>query len=311
MPSSKTNSDNDKETGNLTIFLVCLLAASLFWVLQSLSGTYVFKATVPYRLYDIPDGRILRSPSTGVLEFDLSCNGYNHLGYAWFRRFDTLLLSSRFATVRPNRIYFTQTQLSNRALLSLPGKFTVNAVSTDTLTFETEGILRKKVKILPSVSYKLADSVVITSKILIEPNAAILSGPESILHEINKLTTADTQLGILGTSISVELNLQLREGITSDVDKVRVSIRPERLVQRTVLIPLHCKREGWRTTTDSVEVELLVPLSKSDASLPLAIKAETKPSGTSQADIQILPLPDYFRLLKLSPERTTMQPIKK
>lgn len=309
MPLSKTNSANSRSSGNLSVFLLCLSAAALFWLLKSLSGTYVFHAPIPYALHNPPVNKILRSPAAGILHFELICNGFNHVSYSYFREFDTLLLRSESAIADPERLIFTEALLSAAARNALPGKFTIQSISTDTLSFRTESLLRKKLKVKPAINFEIDPDYVLRKPLAVEPASVQITGPKSRLSDIRFISTPDTTLGILHQPLSFTIKLNLPPEVSSTDSLVRISITPEKLVTRVLKLAIPPSEGRLRVSVDSVEVTIKVPLSAIDATLPAKINLGIKPIGGQQAEILVFEKPDYLRVVKLMPDKTTLLPV--
>jgi hypothetical protein len=303
MISSKTNNPNSGTFQSLPVFLVCLLAAAVFWLLRALSGIYYFQTEIPYKLLDLPENQMLHSPGSGLLPVSLNCNGYNHLAYTWFRDFDTVYLDARSGLLANNRLKFDRSKLNSRLNVSIPGKFTLSELGSDSLVFSVEQVLRKKVKIKPLIHYRLSEEMALLKPISIEPASIYLKGPQSSFKDLKYIATPDTELGVLNGALQIALPLIIPEGVKAETDTVLLSLFPEKLVERTFQIPL---QKGTKMQSDSIKVTLRVPISKADASVLLLLKPEIEPQQNLKGKIVFKNLPPYLRVINIEPAQVAL-----
>lgn len=168
-------------------FLVSLFIAIIIWLFKSLSASY--NSEIPVELlYEFPEKSTALNPLPDHAVVYVTTTGWQLLREKLYKRQVTLSYNQ---FEENNLITNNYPELFSS---DLPAAFTVVHISPDTIQFNLEGFVTKKIpvrldeKIVFSSGFSLSDTIVLT------PDSIFISGPRSIVDSVFEWETEQLQI---------------------------------------------------------------------------------------------------------------------
>jgi hypothetical protein len=174
--------NSDPRTGKLKTLVVCLLAATFFWLMNALNkDNYSFRLNYPINFVYNDSAYIPVQPLPSNVSVNVSGDGWNLLRKSWFN-FNARPVEYRINNpLTANAI--NSTSLTDQITEHFPN-LRVNYVVAD--TFEL-GFDRRASKVITvradSLGIDMRDGYVISSFINLSPARITISGPASIIQQ--------------------------------------------------------------------------------------------------------------------------------
>lgn len=245
-----------RDRRKLTIFLICVLLASLSWVLISLGKDFSTTLIVPVKYVNFPENKTLLNEVPQQLAVNVNGTGYDLLQFDERLTEDTLevnldnLKMSIFGDYQ--RGYLDQSMLSNELQERLGGLLSINRVLTDSINFLFDLKVARTLPVRSMLSFDVASGYVQADSIEVFPQEVDVVGALSILDTLSFLRTEALEMGVLNKTRTFRVPLQRVSFFSSDameVDSVDVRVPIDQLTEKTFLI-----RPAMRNVPDSIEM---------------------------------------------------------
>lgn len=307
-------SPNKKE--NWRVVMLCILAATTFWLLNALNKRYTTKINYPIEfLVDNPDEVVVVQELPSKVQIDVSGGGWNLLRRTlWFNVSPLAIPLNNPTEVKyipgSSLVPLISEQLSDISL---------NYVITDTLKVDIEAKVSKSAHLsIDSANINLAPSYRIVSEITIDPDTVTFIGPSSIINQL-----PDTVYLTLPAAIARDFNESIKiSGVESNLvshapQEVNVSFEVAPFVRQTSVVdvvPLNFPVDSSIVLLDrkveviyTVQEEIAGSIDEED----LHVWADF--NKFDQADSAITPLldsiPNFMLDVKINPERLRIKKV--
>lgn len=166
---------------NLKVVILSILAATTFWFFNALNKNYSARISYPVDFDFDRDSVVIMNPIKDEIILDVSSGGWNLLRKTFLFNITPLNipLSNPVDTKylsRENLLPFVTEQL---------GDLTLNALITDTMFFDIEKKISKKVRIsFDSMELPLAENHRLVSSIKILPDSTVITGPKVLINKL-------------------------------------------------------------------------------------------------------------------------------
>ena len=193
-------------------YLLCLLIASIFWVLNAMSSLYSTNVNYPVLVYE--DSITNKKDALKTLMV------MNVKGTGWEILKRTIMFQTNPVEVKWDLFKYKRKLSSSKAFALLNptlGNLKLNYLVTDSIVISSDNFVQKKIMLHYSTEQqKMKKGFKISSKVYLEPEYVIVKGSTEVLREIS-----DT------------LNFYLNAKVTSNVD---TSIAVQSLFPKTVVV---------------------------------------------------------------------------
>ena len=213
------------------------MGAATFWLFRALNKSHSALISYPIEFVFNIDSTVVMNPLPTTIKIDVSSGGWN-----LFRR--TLIFSIDPIKVEldnPSEVNFlTQSFLSPIVEDQLKG-LTINYIVTDTLFLSIERKITKRMRLkVDSLSLPLEEDHQLISNITIQPDHAVLIGPESIINsfETDFYITLDENNIDEDFDGRVEVPIVFEDLIQSDPGEVNVSFEVDKFKNVKIGVPI-------------------------------------------------------------------------
>ena len=216
-------------SGNMSIKISSLAIALTLWIFVVTGSEYVHVIEVPIKLRNVQPDRVLAEPIPEFAKVRMRGSG---------RQFLNNMLRTTFADVgimlEMSRIrFFYDFELEPYLKrfpdrLSVPRDFgleLVEIVSPDTIRVRLDSFIEKEVTVSTRVNISMDPGYIQVGDFNIEPSVVKISGPASILININEIFTEEKSFEARKNSVNetIDLSVQNSELIQLEPSSVRLS----------------------------------------------------------------------------------------
>lgn len=306
-----------KKPSKLSAFFICLIIASILWLLHALNTVYIRDIPVPVTFRNIPAGKLPVGELPSSVTVKVKASGLK------------LLMISMNEFRKPLEIDFNELASDagqTRYLLSSGFKnfksfinfqVEIKSVFPDTMAMLVKNSIQKLVVVKPllNVDYKQGFA---GGKIEVNPEKIIITGNSAELKSIDTVYTVPVYENAVSENISRTIQLQKPSaGIILAKNKVQLNIAVERLIERSFSVPLLPDKEipGHQLVffPSKVLVKITAPASEQHQLDSAFIKGLVITSSVNhkKMPVQLTGLKSDWHVIKLSPKEVEFLMIKK
>lgn len=301
-----------------SIFLICLLLASSFWLLNALTKTYVIAVPVPVKFEKLSKDRIVVNELPKVLNFTFEGDGFSLIGLNEQEDFDTQRIDIQkgkwSVSGAKSSGYVSTHSVRDDLTRRYSGQLKVLDVAQDSILVVTDQLAGKMLEVNLSATLK---RVIPEDKILVEPpeinpQKIEVYGPAELLNQldyytIDSLEVAD-KTGIQNFAVSTQFKNQL---IQTPVELVELSLNLEELTEAEIEVPITVIQSidtlEVKTFPNKIKVTCAVGLSKfeqlSRNDVKAIVKAEDILLRPARLNVYVKSLSEKVIIRSVSPQR--------
>jgi hypothetical protein len=175
--------NNPRKIANMKVVALCVCAATTFWVLNALNkDNYYTVVDYPIQLvYDTEEFMAVEKLPSRI-KVEINGNGWDLLR-KYFKVNETTFMVE---LDNPASKDYLLTSELRRSLAETLNPTSLVSILTDTLKFDIDKVVTRKIKILPdTTAVSLSKNYFITGKIDIDPAAINIKGPTSVLQQMD------------------------------------------------------------------------------------------------------------------------------
>lgn len=264
--SEKINITIQRESG---ILLICMIIASIFWIVVKMSKVYTTERIVEID-YILPEGKAFAELPPSEFEAEVEGTGWN-LSYDFFKsgrpkvEFDLNTFPS--STIeREQMVKRINEKLSKTLEVKDVSSLSERNLGKDYIMLDYEERFEKKLPVffdgLPTFQpgYDYMDSVVLV------PDSVLVSGPYSLVADLTHWQTSWLEATDLKENFSQDVRLKAPEKgqVFLKPETVEVNIAVEEFTEKDVFVPVTLKNphDSIRIFPSKVQVQFVVGLTK-------------------------------------------------
>jgi hypothetical protein len=261
----------------LSVFIICLLFSSMFWLLTVFSKEYTTDISFNASFLNLPADKILVEDLPSKIAVKIKASGFSLLGVQYSAKNDTLFIDAsnvkKYLTSNENtnEIYFLllNNQLSLMAE-QLGGSMKVEKIYPDTVTFVFDQKSQKIVPVKLNLSYNFAKQYQLNGKVKVIPSSIVIKGPKSVLNAINFLETETKQINEIESTKRhiIPLKSNTNQSVDYGINSVVAEIPVEKFTEAELMLPVTIKNVPFgyvvKTFPAQVKVKFNVSLDNYD-----------------------------------------------
>lgn len=289
------------------LFLVCVVLAFAFWILNILNQTYVYELEATLAFTHVPPDRALVLDQSNKLSITVQGTGWNFIRSRLHLLHDTLKIDLRkyaqsdHVDLLSNSIPFESQWNGRLKIVQLfPSKIMLN-------------VTQKHVRKLPvrvNLKMNFAPTYDLVGAIVCSPDSLFVSGSEKELNALKYIETELFSTSELTKSASFWLSIKPEKyrNIMLSASAVKISVPVEQFTEQQIQLPIASQATlpGYFLTTipATCMVKFKVPLSKFNSINATAFRVMAEPSVrlNNQFALKIKKAPLFVKDLKLEPE---------
>lgn len=304
-----------RKNRNLYTYLVCVLIAGFFWLLNSLNKEYTTEIELPLKYRNLPDNFVFEDNMPRQVSAQVKGYGFNILFYSASRESDSVLIDfqqAKRAHSDGGMFYKLPTNGALKGHLDrVPSNVQLIKFWEDTLFIQVEIRRTKSLPLKAQLKLGFERQHVQDGPIEIEPANVTVNGPASIVDQLDFIALKPIELQDLNSDISIEAEVLLPEGVSVGREKATIFIP----VDQTSEVDFEVALEQ-RNVPDSLEMLIFpskvqvvceLPLSKFEIlnyrDLVLSVDYLGYENGKTRLPVKVESKPDYVQVKKIDPKR--------
>jgi YbbR domain-containing protein len=187
----------------LPIIIIAIIFSIVLWVSISLSNDYYATFSVPLRLVNFPDGYTTGSQIPKHISVKLRGKGWRLAALKLGRESDYDVSAGSDSGKKSVNLY--NFSMDNQWLTS---DIEIIDISPDTLSFDVEKIVSKRVEIVPDLNINFKPGFGLATEMTISPESTWVFGPKSKIRDIRGISTEKVSLNNLDDKVEEKIPLQ-------------------------------------------------------------------------------------------------------
>lgn len=302
----------------LIMISVCIAVSCMFWLLTVLNKQHVAVIRFPIVYANIPENKVAINELQNYLNVEVSSQGWDLLIHALSLNPEPIMLNIgsgkkfSFFSVKSKMDYLKE-QISS--------KFKIINVTPDTIYFNFETKMVKTVPVKLNASITYAKQYDIVDKVEIIPDSIAVSGPVSVVAEIDYLETEQVVLNELSTPIQKSLKIIIPDNKLLFIynKNVELNLNIDKFTENTLEVPIEInnsfKNHIVKIFPAKTTITYLVALSKFDKVTPNLFKAvvnlSVNDAAITKLNVQLVKQPSFIKSVKINPLKVDFLLIKK
>lgn len=290
----------------ITISLIVSFSV-LLWVFVSFSGEFSITLNLPTQVIDIPENYSVSSMSAKEVSINLK-------GQGWQLAQHTLGRDPKFFIPSPTEIGEQEIAVRNMIYANswLSTTLQLAEITPEKLDITIEKTQSKMVEIVPVLSLGYKPGYGLVSPIKIEPDSVLISGPESIISNLNMINTEGRIISNLESEESLVLGLKTPKYTDIIINECKVYFDIQKIVDKEFLdLNIETKNipSRYELILSPTKLSIILrggisKLSKlKSEDIAVYVKFEQAINDTSGAIEPSIELPEFTSLIDIKPNR--------
>ena len=306
-----------KNDRKLVTYLICVCIATIFWFLNALNKQYTVELTFPVKYTNLPKNKVLASDPPDHFILKVNSFGFTILRHKLSMAFSPLvfnvneLTGKKMETSNKSSYAIPMQQFIGRLSSQVSNELEITGIQPDTLHFNFDRIVQRKVRVKPNVSFELKKQHYLDQAVTTKPDSVLVSGPESILDTLKFINTTRQHYKELDQTILRNVLLEENKVLIIEPKRVVLKIPVEEFTEKQVMVPVTIDK-----LPENVHINLFPAKISISFMIPLSSFSEVKPSDFKASvsfqeiqekkdllNIKIEVQPSGLRSVKISPKQ--------
>lgn len=298
------------------VFLVSLILASSFWLLNALNKTYVETAYMGLKYINLPENKAYSRIPPSFLKVQLSGDGYSLINILDESTIDTVVIDLSELEFINNGSYKKASLATDNLISSFKSSLSngvnISDVNRDTIHISIERGEDKEVPIIPNHKITLEKGMVLIQPPYTNPTSVNIHGPVSATSKIEGLETEFVSLEEVSESVIVAVPLVYNQRIINPEHRVvELMVDVEALTEGEIEVPIEVigipNGKRLRLIPNKVKLKYTTGLSHFDfiksSLFHLTVNYEDIKLSNSKLSINLVSSPTYVNVIQFIPER--------
>lgn len=257
------------ENKKTTVYIICLLTASILWLINKLSNDYNIAVEVPVHITNVPEDTKIVARTDSMFYIQAYNRGFDLIRTQLFGIKEPLTIPFQSLSLKKSYLnkqsFYLNPILFDNAIIDKYNFKHISFEHTDSLFVYTERLIAKKVAIYIPINIDFAKDVELTQPITIAPDSITIFGSHSLINSIDSIAGETQYFSNLDHSVHKSVAIHLPKEIQSTTDSIQLSIVTDRYTEASFIIPI---LSPWDSTHN---VRIFPPKVKVHCSVPLSI----------------------------------------
>lgn len=310
------NRDKLKLDRKVIIFLFFTLVSAIFWFLNALSKDYTTEIEYPVKYINLPEDKVLVDELPVRMTLKVNAYGFILLKYKFSLNLEPVIVDVANLPLKnfqgqKSRYYVLTSFIKDRIGTDLEDDVKIMDIKPDSLIFHFSTVIKKRVPVVADIDMAFEQQFMQCGKVVSIPDSIDISGPQTIVDTITRITTEHLDLGTLDKTTRRNVACNRIEGINISEKRVVVEIPVEKFTEKKVNVPVKIKNLPLGTSImvypKEVTVSCMVGLSQFDKLSAADFVAEidynsTKDNISNKMQVALRSQPPHVKTAKIWPK---------
>ena len=299
------------------IFFLCLVLATFFWYLSSLSKVYSTTFKFPIKYSQVSDDLVLTEAPQENLFIYVRGSGFDLLREQLSINKEALYIdfSQSRSFNKTGRYFVLSSSLRESVASQIDAGLDIIDINPDTLFFQTLPRVSREVPVYVNGKISFQKQYTASGELKVFPPKVMLSGPKSYIDTVKKIFTDSLLLSNVSDTVITKMGLSFPAGVVgvqSDPAFVDVMVPAEKFTEGKINLPIRVNSEELDTNQlrifpDDVMVTYLVPMSKyemvSSEMFVVEVFVTNETVKKKKLEVKITHSPSFLDIVRIEPER--------
>ncbi|MBC8320650.1 MAG: hypothetical protein H8E34_08000 [Bacteroidetes bacterium] len=298
---------------NRLIFLICILIATLFWLLIKLSDVYSVNYDFRVTYNNAPPDSRLTKVIDSTLNLNLTARGFAILKMSLFDDMENLNINLDSYTIenKGGIRYSISTQELTKKLAEIIGVSEKDIkFSKATLTFDMEKTSEKLVQVLPDYTINFMNQYDLYNDVRTDPNVIMVYGSQNILDTLSTIHTKKLILENVMTDMVKKVEITNPDPALLSFEEYEVSLhfKVEKFTESEITIPINLNNLEYKIKTFPSQVKVYYRVAQIDFNEVKAHQFNIHPvinnidiMQANKLPLKLSKQPDFVRNVRIVP----------
>lgn len=265
----------------LAVFLFFLVISIVLWYLNKLNSDYITEVEYPVSFVNPPRNKIMVGTPPKSITLKVSGFGYSLIRFNLATSLSPIIIDINSLVVQnvagsKTKMFILTSRARSAISSQLSSDIQLLSVLPDSLFFEFSDLVRKKVKVIPSISVDFKRQHMLSGSIICNPDSVVVTGPKAVIDTVNEVYTQKKSFINISTTESKSLNLTPLKQVGFSHRKVDITVPAEKFTEMVLDIPI-----TPANLNEGIGIILLPPSIKLRVNVPIGKASEIKPHSFS------------------------------
>lgn len=301
---------------NVSVMLICLLLAVLFWFLKTFTKDYGTVIELPVSYSGISSDQVVLNDLPEVMRVQVNAWGFTLLRHYAGAGADTITIPcDQLKDTRLGAAYLSTKPLLGEVAAQFSDGIRVERLLTDSIYFRLDKRVNKMLPVEARVNATFAPQYLQSGPLELLPAAIAVSGPASIMDTLEVLRTEVMDFPNLEKSTTAAVGFvvaQENSRVECRPPKLLLTVPVDRFTERTVSVPVTVANVPdsllVQTFPKAVDVTFRVAYSEYKRVNPSTILAEvdfddSDNLSAARLNVRMDRIPDFVDVVRFSPKK--------
>lgn len=300
-------------------FLICLLLASLLWLVNAINRDYQYTLKVPVKFLNLPSNKVIVGEIPDKLDVTIKTSGLKLLLIKSRKLKSDLIID--FNVLKTNAKSQAYSIGNGNLFLNPYLDFDVNIIKIrpDTLFFTSDLSKSKLVPIKINLDIEFEKGYQLLSKPVVNPSYISITGDSSSLRKTDTVYTMPIKVNDLNENFNSEIYLKKTlPNLNYSQKSVQVNLLVDRYTENTLLIPISIinkpNDKKVKLIPEEIEVKYSVAMSNFNSIDKASIKAivdyQKMTNDVKQVTVELVRIPSDIKIISAKPEKISFLKFK-
>jgi len=227
---------------NIFTFFFFLILSVIFWFLNALNEKYVSNISFPLKYINLPKDKMTFDKMQSTIDVKVAAFGYDFLDYKISAK-EPIIIDFNVSKLhqvknQKKRYYILTNFIKSNIANALGENIEVKKIIKDSIIFNFEEIIKKKVPIRSNIDLKLEKQYMLVDSISLVPDSLFIRGLKSDLDTINEVFTVYKEVKNVNDSISFKIKLKEIENIAFQNKYITCNAVAEEFTEMQFEVPI-------------------------------------------------------------------------
>ena len=227
----------------LVIFMVCLVMATILWLLNALSKNYTTSISYPVRYVNLPENKFIINDPPKQLDLRVNGHGFTLLRHKMRLAFTPVALD--ISTILAEKGIHSRggyTIVPSTVMDKISGQVSSDLqildVKPDGISLVFDSLETRQVPVKPDIDIQFRSRFDLAGRMSTRPSTVEITGPRAIVEDIDTLYTRRRILKTVDEDIVKEISLVIPDEVSTKTEKVTLLIPVDEFTEKSFQVPI-------------------------------------------------------------------------